>query len=325
MKFSVIVPTYKRIEFLEKAIESINAQTYRNYEIIVVNDNPDDKSRIDNLCSKFEKLIVIHSSHTKGGNAARNLGILKSKGELIAFLDDDDLWLPEKLDKHLQAHKKYPDAGVIFSDCLYIYNNPLITDNATCYRVPADIIKAMRKVKFCPATTSMVSIRRECVERSGLFDENLVSFQDWDYWFRIAHNFRFIYVPIILVHFRQHLGRRTSQNEENRLKGLKQICSKWEKEIDIKIFFRSWIRIIYYNSSLNALLGGDKFAAFKKSLKLLNNEVVSVDSIKSFFSLLKQLLKTIIPFSKKNNKLIKTSHVLTIEFYFILLQISTYI
>ena len=106
MKFSVIIPTYKRIEFLEKAIQSINTQTYRNYEIIVVNDNPDDKTTIDNLSHKFDKIIVIHLSHTKGGNAARNLGILRSRGELIAFLDDDDLWLPEKLERHLEAHKQ---------------------------------------------------------------------------------------------------------------------------------------------------------------------------------------------------------------------------
>lgn len=285
MKFSIIIPTYKRIEFLERAIESISAQTYRNYEIIVINDNPDDKSTIDNLSNKFDRITVIHSSHTKGGNAARNLGILKSGGELIAFLDDDDLWLPEKLERHLAAHKAYPDAGLVFSDCLYIYDDSSITNNATSYRVPADVIEAMGKAKFCPATTSMVSIRRECVEKCGLFDENLVSFQDWDYWFRIAHNFKFLHIPIILVHFRQHLNSRTSQNEENRLKGLKQICNKWENEIDNKIFFRRWIRSIYYKNSLNALLAGDKPTAFKKSLRLLNSEVISIHSIKSFISL----------------------------------------
>jgi glycosyltransferase involved in cell wall biosynthesis len=243
---------------LEKAIESINIQTYSNYEIIVVNDNPDDKSRIDNLCTKFDKITVIHSSHTNGGNAARNLGILKSGGELIAFLDDDDLWLPEKLETHLKAHEQYPDAGLIFSDCLYIYDDFSIMNNATSYRMPADVIKAMGKAKFCPASTSMVSIRRKCIEKCGLFDEKLLSFQDWDYWFRIAHKFKFIHIPMILVHFRQHLRGRTSQNEESRLKGLKQICDKWGKEIDIKIFLRYWIRSMYHKNSLNALLAGDK-------------------------------------------------------------------
>src|SRR5688572_9807009 len=131
MKFSIIIPTYKRIEFLQEAIESINIQTYRNYEIIVINDNPDDQSRIDILSTKFDKITVIHSSHSKGGNAARNLGILKSGGELIAFLDDDDLWLPEKLERHLEAHVQHPDAGLIFSDCLYIYDDLSITNNST--------------------------------------------------------------------------------------------------------------------------------------------------------------------------------------------------
>ncbi|MBA2563519.1 MAG: glycosyltransferase family 2 protein [Chitinophagaceae bacterium] len=324
MKFSIIVPTYKRIEFLDKAIESINAQTYRNYDIIVVNDNPNDKSIVDAFCSKFEKLIVCHSSHTKGGNGARNLGISKSDGELIAFLDDDDLWLPEKLEKHFEMHKQYPEAGLVFSDCLYIYNDPLVSDNATCYNVPTDVVKAMGKAKFCPATTSMVSIKRECIERCGLFDETLVSFQDWDYWFRIAHNFRFIHVPIILVHFRQHLGNRTSQNENDRLEGLKQICDKWKKEIEIKRFFRSWIRIFYYRNSLNALLAGDKSTAFKKSLKLLNSKVICINSIRSFFSLLMHLSRRIVNYSKKTNKHLKDNHILIIEFCYLFLQIANY-
>lgn len=285
MKFSIIIPTYNRINLLEKALESVNNQTYPNYEIIIVNDNPADERTIDKLSARFDKATVIHHTHTRGGNAARNSGILSSDGELIAFLDDDDIWLPEKLSEHLEAHTQQPDAGLIFSDCLYVYNNPLITDQATSSRVPDNIIEAMGKAKFCPATSSIVSIRRECITKCGLFDENLASFQDWDYWFRLAHYFPFMHIPQILVYYRQHLGNRTSINETKREKGLKQICNKWQSEIYTEVFSKSWKRILYYNSSLNALLAGKKLTAFKKSIKLLNKEVISKKAIFSFLSI----------------------------------------
>ncbi len=286
MKFSIILPTYNRINFLEEALWSINSQTYGDYEIIIVNDNPPDKNRIDQLSEKFDRVTVIHHTSTMGGNAARNSGILNSNGELIAFLDDDDFWLPEKLSKHLEVHTQHPDAGLVFSDCLYIYDNPMITDHATSPHVPANVIEAMGKAEFCPATSSIVSIRRECIKKVGLFDESLVSFQDWDYWFRLAHSFEFRHIPLILVHYRQHIRNRTSIDENKRKKGLEQICNKWEKEIYTKVFSKSWKRILYYNTSLNALLEGKKLTALKKSIKLLNKHVISKKAILSFLSLM---------------------------------------
>ncbi len=285
MKFSVIIPTYNRIDFLEKAIESVHKQTYQGFEIIVVNDNPHEKSKIDLLITKFDKTKVIHHSSSKGGNAARNTGILHSQGELIAFLDDDDVWLPEKLTLHLKEHQKNLTAGLVFSDCLYVFNNKNIADHVYSAPVPNNVIDAMSKAKFCPATSSIVSIKRDCVTKCGLFDESLVSFQDWDYWFRIAQKFKFVHIPAVLVHFRQHLGDRTSHNEEKRRKGLNQIINKWKDKINVNEFSRSFIISIYYKNSKNLLVSGDKLTAFRKSFKLLNLEVLSISSVKKFIRL----------------------------------------
>lgn len=290
MKFSVIIPTYNRIDLLAKAIESVNNQTFNDFEIIVVNDNPGEKSRVDELVTKFIRVRVIHHPISKGGNAARNSGILHSNGEYIAFLDDDDIWLPEKLALHLKEHEQNPAAGLVFSNCLYIYNNKNIADHVYSPKIPSDVIKAMGNAQFCPATSSIVSIKRECVEKCGLFDENLASFQDWDYWFRIAHLFKFEHIPIVLAHYRQHLGDRTSYNENKRRKGLNQICEKWAGEINVKEFSGNFIRGIYYKNSKNALMAGKKFSAFKKSLQLFNKEIFGIESIKGFTKLLLQLI-----------------------------------
>lgn len=290
MKFSVIIPTYNRIELLEKALESVNNQSYQNFEIIVVNDNPEEKSKVDALITKFNKAKSIHHPSAKGGNAARNSGILSAQGELIAFLDDDDTWLPEKLALHLKEHSSTSAPGLVFSNCLYVYNNKQIADHVYSPQLPADVIEAMSKAKFCPATSSIVSIKRECIEQCGLFDESLVSFQDWDYWFRIAHKFQFVHIPVVLVHFRQHLGDRTSHNEDKRRKGLNQICNKWQKEINVAEFTKNAIISIYAKNAKNAILTGEKYTAFNKSLKLLDAKVLSLKSIKSFIKLSLELI-----------------------------------
>lgn len=265
MKFSVIIPTFNRIDLLEKAMESVEKQTCQNYEIIVVNDNPEQKSKVDALITKFYKAKVIHHTCSKGGNAARNSGILNSNGELIAFLDDDDIWLPEKLAMHLSEHEKEPNVGLIFSDCLFVYNNQFLRDKTYSSPIPPNIIEAMGKAKFCPATSSIVSIKRDCVEKCGLFDESLVSFQDWDYWFRIAHLFQFSHIPVVLVHYRQHFQNRTSHNENKRREGLKQICNKWGEKINVTELTRNFIISIHYNNSRHFLSAGKKFTAFKKA------------------------------------------------------------
>lgn len=290
MKFSIIIPTYNRTDLLEKAIESVNSQTYQNFEIIVVNDNPEEKSKVDALITRFDKAKVIHHASAKGGNAARNSGILHSQGELIAFLDDDDVWLPQKLALHLKGHTSNPAAGLVFSNCLYVYDNKKINSHVYSPLFPVDVVEAMSKAEFCPATSSIVSIKRECAEKCGLFDENLVSFQDWDYWFRIAHEFAFIHTPVVLVHFRQHLGDRTSHNENKRRKGLSQICNKWKKEINVTEFTKNAVISIYSKNAKNAILTGEKYIAFKKSLKLLNTEILSIRSIKSFIKLSLELI-----------------------------------
>jgi glycosyltransferase involved in cell wall biosynthesis len=297
MKFSIIIPTYNRVDFLQKAITSVTQQTYQNYEIIVVNDNPGDKDSINALAATLDKIKVIHHAETKGGNAARNSGILNSTGELIAFLDDDDLWLPGKLSMHLEEHKKNDNTGLVYSDCLYVFNNSFIKNYVSSTRLPHNIIEAMGKAEFCPPTSSMVTITRECVNKCGLFDETLASLQDWDYWFRIGHFFDFSHLPEVLVHFNQHLGDRTSQNEMRRREGLRQITDKWENEINISVFRQNLIRSIYYKNSRNALMAGNKMTAFKNSFKLLKREVLNITSFRNFVKIILDII------FKKNKRL----------------------
>lgn len=284
MKFSVIIPTHNRICLLERAIQSVAIQTYQNFEIIVVNDNPSDRTEIDELIRNYDKIKVIHHAKSQGAGSARNSGIINSSGELIAFLDDDDFWLPEKLIMHLKEHQNNPDAGLVYSDCLYVYNSPFVNDQVNSLKLYSNTIEAMAK-GVCPSTSSIVSINRKCVEKCGLFDEMLINMEDWDYWFRIAHFYKFSHIPQVLVHYNWHLQNRSSQNQINRRRDLSRIFTKWKDEINAALFAEKIYRSMYYNDSKSALITGDKFDAFKKSFKLLNKKVVGIRSIKQFIKI----------------------------------------
>jgi glycosyltransferase involved in cell wall biosynthesis len=118
-KFSVIIPTYKVEKYIAAAIESVLAQTYQNFEIIVVNDDSPDRSV--EICQQFtDSRIKILSQKNRGLAGARNTGIRHAQGDYIALLDGDDLWLPEKLEKHVEHLESSSSVGISFSRSAFI-------------------------------------------------------------------------------------------------------------------------------------------------------------------------------------------------------------
>jgi glycosyltransferase involved in cell wall biosynthesis len=285
MKFSIVIPTFKRVGYLEQALNSINKQTYSNYEVAVINDCIDDKAAIDALCSKFEKVKVIHHEVSKGGNAARNTGINNTDGDIIAFLDDDDLWLPNKLQEHANVHIKNPDAGLVYSDCEFFWEDDSSKNTIANRGLPANVVAAMQNGDFCPISTSLVTVSRTAVAQCGLFDESLISFQDWDMWFRISKKFKFLHIPRVLIKFRQHTGVRTSKSIDKRLAGLGQVVKKWSPTVDMKTFEKKFTRRTYYFYVCDLILNGEKAKAFSNSFELLKPAIINANSIKRFFKL----------------------------------------
>lgn len=210
---SVIITVYNRIEYINQAIESILAQTYSNYEIIVV----DDGSSIDIYSSLFksqEKVFYILQKH-KGLAAARNAGISYSKGEYLVFLDDDDLLEPKKLEIEVDELEKRPDAGFVFSDAYYFDND----DSSNIRYNPAsgrnigsdDFAESIfldPNVKF-----SAVMFRRRCFEIAGLFDENLRQHEDGDILLRFALCLPAVFSSYPSVRIRCHKDNMSSNLE----------------------------------------------------------------------------------------------------------------
>ncbi len=194
---SAIIITYKRpLEILSRAIKSVINQTHRKTEIIVVNDYPEDKESVEKIremIDSFHDDRISYLVHEKNSGAckARNTGINASKGSFIALLDDDDEWLPRKLELQLEGFTA-DDVGMVYSP---FYNKTDDSDGVVTVRETksGDLLEELL-LDNCIGGSSMTTMRREVFDKCGLFDENLQSSQDYDMWVRIAEKYKVNYV-----------------------------------------------------------------------------------------------------------------------------------
>jgi glycosyltransferase involved in cell wall biosynthesis len=201
---SVIIPTFERPEFLRAAICSVLRQTIKDLEVLVI----DDGSAIDlpPLIDAFGDARIRYLRHdsNRGEAASRNTGILNARGAYLAFLDDDDEWLQEKLRLQIELFSHCPDTvGCVYGG----YEAIRARDGEVLWRrVPTkrgDLSRELlqRNVLGIPST---VMLRRQCVERVGLFDEDIAFGLDHDLWLRIAHEYRFDFVPEVVARYTIH-------------------------------------------------------------------------------------------------------------------------
>jgi glycosyltransferase involved in cell wall biosynthesis len=186
---SVVVPTYNRVEFLRDTIDSVRAQTWEDWELVVGDDGSAKPTRewLKQLSTQA-RIRVVWGSHTGRPAVARNLALREARGEYVAFLDSDDLWGPEKLAKQLADLARNPSCG--WSYCGFVRvdgANQVLAAEATrrwvCRtgRIFGDIITAEVSLR-----TPCMLVRREVLERTGGFDERLADGEDLDLWLRLA-------------------------------------------------------------------------------------------------------------------------------------------
>ena len=187
---SVIIPAYNRAEFLPEAVESVLGQTYRNFELIVVDDGSTDETPAI-LRHYGEALRVIHQKN-RGPSAARNAGIRVARGEWLSFLDSDDYWLPRKLERQVNFLQSHPEARICYTEEIW-YRNGRRVNPAKKHRKFSGWIY-LRMLPLCIVSPSSVMIHREVLQEVGLFDEELPAAEDYDLWLRIGARY-----PIFLL------------------------------------------------------------------------------------------------------------------------------
>jgi glycosyltransferase involved in cell wall biosynthesis len=199
-KVSVIIPAYNYAKYTVETVNSVLQQTYQDYEIIVVNDGSTDDTEIRLQPFIEKKQIKYIYQENKGASNARNTGIKNACGEYLAFLDCDDLYLPQKLELSVACLKKNPSVGLVYTPLLFIdeLGRVLHKDKDPCYSGMV-FDKLILKV-FIRNSTCV--IRKQCFDKVGLFDESLFYPADWDMWLRISESFPVDYISLPLSKYR---------------------------------------------------------------------------------------------------------------------------
>ena len=207
-RVSAVIPTYNNSVLLREAIESVRSQDMPDLEMVIVDDGSDDDT-IDVLGSLKGSDIRVARQANGGPAKARNLGISLSRGQWIAFLDDDDLWLPGKLKNQMEAIQRHPDVGFSYTDVILHYES-----GKEVVHIPkhwgADIFNGL--LWGNQLATDTVIVRRDCLQAVGGFNENFRTGEDWDLWLRLAARFESIYVPKHLTFCRPPANRGTKYN-----------------------------------------------------------------------------------------------------------------
>ncbi|SRR5579871_1612199 len=198
---SVIVPTHNYGRFIGDALQSACAQTYANTELIVVDDGSTDDTKA--RLAPFETRVQYIYQPNRGPAAARNTGIQAARGAYLAFLDADDVWLPHKLERQLDALGHSVAVGGAYCWCGFMDERGQTLPQIIRSAHDGPVLEALLLGHFFYFDTSLV--RRECFDRAGLMDATLKNFEDWDMALRIAQaGHEFVAVPEVLVRKRVH-------------------------------------------------------------------------------------------------------------------------
>ena len=208
-KISVIIPAYNAEATILETLQSLRQQTFTDFEIIVINDGSSDRT-LDVLGSIDDQRLKIFSDQNGGLSVARNRGIARAEGEFIAFLDADDLWSADKLERQLAALQQHPQAGVAYSWTSFIDEQGQFLYVQPPVYFEGNVYPQLLLENFL-ACGSVPLIRRQAIESVGGFVPGLASSEDWEYWLRLARQWSFVLVPQHQVFYRQRLGSLSSK------------------------------------------------------------------------------------------------------------------
>lgn len=193
---SVIIPTYNRARMVQEAVAGVLAQTYDDFEVLVVDDGSTDDTG-ERLAPFGSRVQVVHSPVRRGVSAARNLGAGASRGEWLAFLDSDDLWLPEKLARQMAFLAANPRLLLCQTEETWIRHGVRVNKPLTHRKKGGQIF--LPSLERCFISPSAVVLKRRLFEESGGFDEALPAAEDYDLWLRLTWRYEVGLMPEPLV------------------------------------------------------------------------------------------------------------------------------
>lgn len=271
---SVIIPAYNAERTIITTIESVLSQTYSDFELIVINDGSTDNTL--NLINEIkDRRLKVHSFQNAGLPTARNRGIKLATGGFISFIDADDLWTPDKLEKQLEALQSRPDAGVAYSWTVLIDESGKFLSATDRIHFDRNVYNHLLVKNFI-TSGSNVLIRTEAIKTVGLFDPALNSAADWDYWIRLARKCDFALVPRYQILYRVWSKSMSHDIESIVSKNLKAIDRAFlaapvemqqlkSKSLSIA---NQYFTFLYLNHKPNSNWLNNAFEKLKESIRL---------------------------------------------------------
>ncbi len=310
---SVIIPTYNGEKTIIETIESVLNQTFQDFELIVINDGSQDSTLEIVSCIQDSRLKVL-SYPNAGLAASRNRGISQAVGEYISFIDDDDLWTPDKLEAQLKVLQDNPEAAVAYSWTDYIDESSKFLRRGGYSTASGDVLAKLLVVDFLENGSNAL-IRRQALIEIGGFDESLPAAEDWDIFLRLAARYPFVAIPSPQILYRSSaysMSANVARQEAACLKVLKQAYERAPKSLQhLKKY--TWANLYRYLSF--KILDGPTtrkrgLLAAKFLGKLLINDLGSLKLSSMRKVLLKAALWIFIP-SKQSQKIIEQFPILS--------------
>jgi glycosyltransferase involved in cell wall biosynthesis len=218
-KVSIVLPTYNRLAYLKEAVESVRAQTFADWELIIVDDGSTDET-LHWLQSLDESVVtVVRLPHTGNRSIVRNRGIGQARSEWIAFIDSDDLWRPDKLtlqmeQLHANQNRRWSCTGVSFIDA---HGAPIPQRAGVPYHAHSGWILEQLLTFNASATMSTLVVHRSLLDEVGGFDESFAHYEDYDLALRLATHSEIAALPGELVVMRQHPERTSDLSKVSEL------------------------------------------------------------------------------------------------------------
>jgi glycosyltransferase involved in cell wall biosynthesis len=247
---SVIIPTHNRVASLQKAVQSVLGQTFQDFEIIIINDASTDGTAVylAGLINTDPRIHVITNTEPLCGSQSRNLGIQLSQGHWLAFLDDDDVWMPEKLEIQLQTLAANP--GAVAVTCGYSINYPLGIKKQIHPPANVSLEKLLRANILGGASVCMGAAA--VIKKMGGFDPKLRSAQDWDLWIKLRKEGAIAATAAILVQYHVHFKYRISNDMTAKYSGARKFYFKYKFIMSPEAKTRNLAFLLFIKSRQNS-------------------------------------------------------------------------
>jgi len=252
---SVVIPVYNGARYLAQAIQSVLDQTYKNFELIIVDDGSTDHTR-EVVCSFIEKeqLPIRYIFQNNGGEAlARNTGIAAAKGDYLAFIDADDMWMPNKLEQEVSLLEESKGIGLVFTSYRACIGEKVTDEVVSVDRQKLDgnLLSFEELLKRSFIAPSAIVVRKEIMQQVGPFDSSFKMCTDYDMWLRISQITNIAYIDEPLMIYRIHPWQISTKDKKLNVEGeiriyetwLKHLRNKNQKAVEI---LRECLHIRYY-------------------------------------------------------------------------------